>query len=105
MTCRQNVWKRTRLNQKIPLVIDARMGAEFARIYTVHPTNIDEIGFYEQNLYGSQQAERLPCSARSIIYCAAVIAGIVALLIKKHAVNNPLPREVLVDLPHFLLMI
>jgi len=26
MTCRQRVWKRARLNQRIPLLIDARMG-------------------------------------------------------------------------------
>jgi len=103
MTCRQNVWKRARLNQKIPLVIDARMGAEFARIYTIHPTNIEESDFYQQNLYSSNEAERLPCSARSIIYCPIVVAGYIALLIKKHATKQPLPWETLLDLPNFVL--
>ncbi|MCK4828643.1 ThiF family adenylyltransferase, partial [bacterium] len=51
MTCRQNVWKRAKLNRKIPLLIDARMGAEFARIYTIRPTNVDGADFYEENLY------------------------------------------------------
>lgn len=103
MTCRQRVWKRARLNQKIPLVIDARMGAEFARIYRIHPTNIDEGDFYGGNLYDKGEAERLPCSARSIIYCPTVIAGIVALLIKQYAINRSSPREILIDLPNFLL--
>ena len=103
MTCRQNVWKRAKLNRKVPLVIDARMGAEFARIYTIHPTNIDEVDFYSENLYNSEDAERLPCSARSIIYCPTVIAGVSALLIKQYATNHPSPREILIDLPSFLL--
>jgi len=103
MTCRQRVWKRAKLNRKIPLLIDARMGAEFARIYTIHPTNIDEGDFYGGNLYSNGEAERLPCSARSIIYCPTVIAGIVALLIKKYAINQPTRREILIDLPNFVL--
>jgi hypothetical protein len=103
MTTRQKVWKRVRLNQKIPLLIDARMGAEFARIYAVHPTNVDSVEFYEQNLYGNDEAEHLPCSARSIIYCPMIIGGLIALLVKKHAVNQPLPKEVLLDLPNLFL--
>lgn len=103
MTCRQRVWKRARLNRKIPLLIDARMGAEFARIYTIHPTNIDEGDFYTGNLYSNEEAERLPCSARSIIYCPTVVAGFVALSIKQYAINRPSPREILIDLPNFLL--
>ena len=103
MTCRQNVWKRARLNRKIPLLIDARMGTEFARIYTIHPTNVDEVDFYNENLYANEEAERLACSARSIIYCPAVIAGFLTLLIKQYATNHPSPREILIDLPNFLL--
>ena len=103
MTCRLNVWKRAKLNRKIPMLVDARMGAEFARIYTIHPTNIDEADFYSQNLYDSQEAEHLPCSARSIIYCPTVIAGVLGLLVKQYAVNYPLRREILIDLPNFFL--
>ena len=103
MTSRQKVWKRARLNPKIPLLIDARMGAEFARIYTVHPTNMDEVEFYEQNLYGNDEAEHLPCSARSIIYCPMVVAGLIALLVKQYAIGKPLRREIIIDLPNLLL--
>ena len=103
MTTRQKVWKRVKLNRKIPLLIDARMGAEFARIYTIRPLNIEEADFYEQNLYSNDDAEHLPCSARSIIYCPTVIAGYIALLVKQHALSRPIPREVLIDLPNLLL--
>jgi hypothetical protein len=103
MAGRKNVWKRVKLNTKIPLLVDARMGAEFARIYAVCPTNIEQTDFYQQNLYGSDEAEHLPCSARSIIYCPMVIAGFITLLVKKYAVNQPLPREILIDLPNLIL--
>jgi hypothetical protein len=103
MTARQVVWKRVRLNSRIPLLIDARMGAEFARMYAIHPMDIGEIEFYEQNLYSTDEAERLPCSARSIIYCPTVIGGFVALLVKQFAMTRQVPQEILFDLPHFIL--
>lgn len=104
MTCRQNVWKRAGLNRKIPLLVDARMGAELARIYTIHPTNVDEVDFYEENLYGNDEAERLPCSARSIVYCPMVCAGLIASQVKKFATNEPIRKEILFDLPALVLI-
>ena len=105
MTTRQNVWKRVKLNLKIPLLIDTRMGAEFARIYVIHPMNIEESDFYEQNLYGNDEAEHLPCSARSIIYCPTIIAGLVAMIVKQYAMNHSVQKEILIDLPNFVLQI
>jgi hypothetical protein len=103
MTTRQVAWKRVRLNARIPLLVDARMGAEFARMYAIRPMDIGQIEFYEQNLYGNDEAERLPCSARSIIYCPTVIGGLVALLVKQYAMNRPVPQEGLFDLPQLIL--
>ncbi len=104
MEARQEVWKRAKMNRRVPLLIDARMGAEFARIYSIHPVNADEADFYEQNLYSAEEAERLPCSARAIIYCPTVIGGLIALIVKSHAVGTVIPREVLFDLPTLTLV-
>ena len=101
MNARINLWKRAKRRKEITLLIDARMGAEFARLYAVHPTEQNEVKFYENNLY--EEAENLPCSGRSIIYCPTVVAGFIALLIKQHALNRPLPKEVLIDLPNLVL--
>ncbi|MDO8302016.1 MAG: ThiF family adenylyltransferase [Sedimentisphaerales bacterium] len=105
MMCRQMIWKRAKMNAKVPLLIDARMGAEFARVYTIHPTNPDEGEFYSENLYSNDEVERLPCSARSIIYCPTVIAGLIALQVKKYATNDPLHKEILFDLPNLVLSV
>jgi len=104
MTSRQEVWKRARFNPAIPLLVDARMGAEVARIYTIHSSNPEEVDFYEANLYPQDEAERLPCSARAIIYCPAIVAGLIALLVKSHAMGGCLAREILLDLPTLTLI-
>ena len=98
MVSRQDVWKRVKLDTGVPFLIDARMGAEFGRIYAIRPCGPEDIDFYESNLYPSSDAESLPCSARSIIYCPTVVAGVVAVLVKQHAVGDRTPPEVLIDL-------
>ena len=105
MTCRQSVWKRVKMNAKVPLLIDARMGAEFARLYTISPTNPDNCEFYEANLYSHDESERLPCSARSIIYCPTVIAGLIALQVKMYATSQPTKPEILFDLSNLFLQV
>jgi hypothetical protein len=60
--------------------------------------------FYEQNLYSAEDAERLPCSARAIIYCPTIIGGLIALQIKAHALGLPFRREILFDLPRLKLI-
>ncbi len=80
------------------------MGAEFARVCTIHPSNLDEADFYESNLHPEGEAGRLPCSARAIIYGPMIIGGLTALQIKTHAVGQPLKCEVLFDLPRLQLI-
>jgi hypothetical protein len=104
MDVRKAIWKRVRLNFQVPLFLDARMGAEFARLYALRPTDLDAVGFYETNLYGSEEAEPLPCSGRSIVYCPTVIGGIIGALIARHARGEPVPVEMLVDLRSFQLL-
>jgi len=104
MASRQDVWNRVRLDTAVPLLIDARMGAELGRIYAIRPCAPEDIDFYELNLYSSAEAERLPCSARSIIYCPAVTAALIASFLKRFALGDRLPSEVLFDLPSLRLV-
>ena len=99
MTSRKDVWRRVKFNPDVPLFVDARMGAEFARIYVVRPTDPDHVEFYDSNLYDADETEQLPCSARSIIYCPTIIGGLIALIVKTHATAGLPPREILFDLP------
>ena len=99
MTSRMEVWKRVKFDTVVPLLIDARMGAEFGRLYAIRPSDPDDVDFYESNLYPSSEAEPLPCSARAIIYCPTLVAALIALLVKRSAAGEQPPSEVLLDLP------
>jgi len=99
MTSRMEVWKRVKFDTGVPLLIDARMGAEFGRLYAIRPSDPDDVDFYESNLYPSSEAEEGPCSARAIIYCPALVAALIALLVKRSATGEPPPSEILLDLP------
>lgn len=98
MSTRKEVWKRIRLHPEVRLLIDPRMGGELARIYSVRPCDPGHIEFYESNLYDQKEAERLPCSARAIIYCPTAVASLVACLVKKFAMSERLPTEIIFDL-------
>ena len=99
MTARQMIWKSVKMRKQVDLFIDARMGAEILRLYTLRPVDLDACEFFEENLYGSEEAEQLPCSARSIIYCPAIAGALIAAQVKAFAVGEPIHREVLFDVP------
>jgi hypothetical protein len=88
MDARQMIWKAAKLKKSIELFIDARMGAEILRLYTLRPTDLDACEFFESNLYASDEAEQLPCSARSIIYCPAVAGALIAAQVKAFAFSD-----------------
>jgi len=104
MDARATIWKAVKGNRRVQLYLDARMGAEVLRLYSIRPTDTDGTTLYEANLYTSGEAERLPCSARAIVYCPLVAAGIIALQIKKLTVGQPIWRELLLDLPTLALL-
>ena len=98
MRTRKVIWKNVKLNPQVNLLIDPRMGAEFARIYVIKPCSMEDIEFYEANLYSEKESEHLPCSARSIIYCPGAVGNLGALVVKNFALSQCLPKEILFDL-------
>ena len=104
MTARGMIWKSCKLKKGVTLFIDARMGAEILRLYTLRPADLDAIDFFEQNLYSAEEAEELPCSARSIIYCPAVAGALIAATVKAHAMGQTVKRELLFDIPRMRLI-
>ena len=98
MDARAIIWKTVKGNRRVPLYLDARMGAEVLRLYSIRPIDADASALYEANLYTSGDAERLPCSARAIVYCPLVAGALIALQVKRFAVDQLLKKEILFDL-------
>ena len=98
MDMRIELWKQIKENPECNVYIDARMGGELMKIYTINPNDPSHIEFYEKTLYTSEEANELPCTARSIFYNCFVIAGLIGSLVKKHIKGEDVPKEIIFDL-------
>ncbi|MFQ5989569.1 MAG: ThiF family adenylyltransferase [Candidatus Methylomirabilales bacterium] len=105
MRARKAIWLRSiRYRAGVLRYLDARMGAEVARIYAVNPTDPGDIRFYEKTLYDDEEAETLPCTAAAIVYNGFAIASLIGNLVKRLATGEDLPREILFDLKTLTLL-
>jgi hypothetical protein len=86
-------------------VIETRMGLELARIYTFQPSRMSQLEAYKNTLYTAEEAEPLPCGARSVAYNTYFIGSIVGSQVKKiitqgvgEANNEEPPMEIIADI-------
>lgn len=106
MVSRRSIWEGgIRYRSGVELYIDARMGGEVSRIYSIHPADPDDVRAYELSLHSDDQAAEDPCTAQAVIYNAFAIAGLIANQVKKHVKAEPLDREVILDLKTMTLIV
>jgi len=105
MAARKEIWQRVRYNPTVQIYIEARMGAEVARIHSVKPCDPSEVRWYETTLYSDEEASEAPCTARAVIYNVFMIAALVANQVKKFARAESLAREVIFDLKTLTLIV
>jgi molybdopterin/thiamine biosynthesis adenylyltransferase len=98
MEARRRIWERSiRYKAGVLAYIDARMGAEVARVYTVRPADPDHVRFYERTLYSDDEAWQAPCTAQAIVYNGFGIAGLVAGQVKRITMGEVLNLEIIFD--------
>jgi hypothetical protein len=106
MSARQEIWHGSiRYRADVELYIDARMGAEVCRIYSIRPSDPEHVRAYELTLYNDDQASADACTAQAIIYNVLSIAGLIANQVKKYAKGEHLDREVILDLKTLTLLV
>jgi len=108
MKTRHDIWRTLkRLRVKVPLYIDARMGAEVMRIYAVDPLKEEEVKLYESSLCPPEDAHVAPCTAKATMYCASVISGIIVSILKRKLIEQevgvsqqrkPCAKEIIYDI-------
>jgi len=98
MRARKAIWRGIRHNPAVPLLVDARMGGEFGVVYSIHPTEPEEVAFYESTLYSDDEALELPCTAQAVIYNVFIMASLIANIVKRYAVGEEIPKELIADL-------
>lgn len=83
MASRQLIWDKVKWNLNTPLYIDGRIGGEIIQVYTIRPSQIEDIELYERNFFPDEEAEELPCAERAIMYVGFTIAGLIGAQFKK----------------------
>ncbi len=73
-------------------VIDSRMGAEDALLYTVNLESKADADMYEITLYSDANAVQQRCTAKSTIYTANLLSGMVVKTVKNLLCNQSYPR-------------
>lgn len=77
---------------QVKYIIDPRMGAEDALLYVINPFDPKDQSSYEKTLYSDQDALQERCTAKSTIYTANLLSGLVAKAIKNIACKEIYPR-------------
>lgn len=73
-------------------IIDPRMGAEDALMYTINPFSEKDCTTYEKVLYSDKDSVQERCTAKSTIYTANLLSGLVSKAVKNLACKEPYPR-------------
>lgn len=96
MEARENAWKIAKNNSNIKLLIDGRLGKEDIVIYSVDPSNKDDIEYYESVAlsYDDSEAEELACTERAIIDVMFTVASMITRLVRRHYTNDKTERVI-----------
>ncbi len=105
MAARKEIWKRVKAAKKhVPLYVEARMGAEVSRIYSINPSEREQVKAYDDTLYDDKDALPVPCTERAIIYNGLAIAALIASQVKKWSKKEDLKWEIIFDLKTLTLL-
>ena len=95
ITARRQIWEILGIEIDETLVdfyCDGRMAAESLRIITVH--DAESRKHYPTTLFSQEEAFQGSCTAKSTIYCANVIAGIMIAQFAKYLRDAPVEADI-----------
>jgi molybdopterin/thiamine biosynthesis adenylyltransferase len=95
---RRELWNGIKFNVQIPLYIDARMGGQVCRIFSIVPTDLKDIEYYEKSILPTTKPQTTPCTERAIIYNTFMIAALISNQVKKFIMGEELKREIVFDM-------
>lgn len=85
MEARQTVWDTCiKFNPAVPLYIDARLGGQLIVVYTVNPTDMEDVEHYEKTLHSDAEGIEAPCTERGIIDVGLACAAIITRQLRRH---------------------
>ena len=97
METRKMIWEKVKWNPDVLLCIDGRLAGEYLEIFTIKPSRLDDIEYYEARLFSDEDASGLPCTAKGIIYIGGIISSLIANQIKRWAKEERIIRKISFD--------
>ncbi|MDD4247668.1 MAG: ThiF family adenylyltransferase [Methanosarcina sp.] len=73
---RKVIWNAVKNKTGIDWFIDGRLGGQAFQIFIINPNDPDDIEYYEETLFGTGEADPLPCTAKAVIFVGAHIAAL-----------------------------
>jgi molybdopterin/thiamine biosynthesis adenylyltransferase len=92
MAVRKLIWDSNKDNGMVKFIVDPRMGAETALLYCMDPCDEKDIESYEKTLFSDDDSVQERCTAKSTIYTANMLSGLVAKTVKDLITNGKYPR-------------
>lgn len=97
MEARKNLWEQVRLNTRVKLFLDARLGGENIVIHAIDPLDKEQIDKYEETLYTDDDAREDPCTRRSVIDVGFAVAALLGRSVRKHLAGEKLHWRVFLN--------
>ena len=94
IAARSTIWRC--LQQRIDLLIDARMNGETLRLVTAEPNRSH--GNYKSTLFRQRDAHAGACTAKSTIFAASIAAGLAVHQFTRWLRDMPLDQDTIVNL-------
>ena len=92
------VWEQFLKQEQCKNLIDARMGAELAKLYTITSKSKVTQKFYKGTLHTDAESAELSCTARTIIYNVLMISSLIGRAYKSIIQNEKFPKEVIFNM-------
>jgi len=97
MSARKEIWERViKLNPKISLMIETRMGFDSGMIYTINPTDSTDISEWEESLYTDEESTPSPCTRTTILPTALLLTSLACWSMLNWFINGEKETEIIV---------
>ena len=94
---RRKIWQEgIKMNPRVPIFIDPRMGALYGNVYCINPSNTNYFKPYEEELT-DVGVQELPCTGRTIVFNVVGLASIIGAHVVRYVKREPILYEVRAD--------
>lgn len=100
MAARRMIFESHKRSWLTRAVIDPRMGAEEALVFTYNPHNKESSSNYEKTLYSDDAAVQERCTEKATTYTASMLAGQVTKIIKDIVTDRTPPHSIQWSIKH-----